>query len=159
MGATILLSSCNFGIVGSSTLWDSAKYAELRLGDSGEFQLLIECDIWMGLINPEHGSGYRKGRLFYAAFLKGDGPDFVDPDLHINGQYSPPTRGTINVDRQLQRVIIHLQNVVSEPGQPLKTEPSEANGTYPIRTVNHDPFLYAPKESTIPPAGTPQPPP
>ena len=118
------------------------QYAELRLGSDDKTEILLRADIWRGLFTP-HGFRAYDYYISYWATLHGAGPEYNNPKLNKNGLSSEQFNhvGTIKLDLEKKRVIIDLQRIVSKLGEPQKTEPSPANGTYPIRDINHEPFI------------------
>jgi hypothetical protein len=118
------------------------KYAELRLGSDDRMQVLICADVWRGQFFTPEGPRWVENYLYYWVTLRGRGPDYIDPIFHKNSPIpSEPHVGTITVDQQKREVTINLRRVVSKPGEPQRTEPSPANGTYPIKKTNRDAFL------------------
>lgn len=117
------------------------KYAELRIDNNEKMQLLICYDEWLGVVTVHGYGGYAHGIDCWAALI-GKGPVYVDPIFHENAPIPPQTyRGTITIDREHQQAIIDLRRVISNPGDPERLEAISANGTYPIRRTNHEPFL------------------
>lgn len=118
------------------------RYAELRTDSLGRTQVLIRADVWRGIFTI-HGFGGYVHNIYYWTTLKGEGTDYHDPVFNVNGLASEQFihRGTITVDRKNKRVAIDLKRVVSKPGEPEKLEPSPANGTYPIKKTNREPFM------------------
>jgi hypothetical protein len=100
---------------------------------SGTVCLKIVAKSWDPIIGPDGFGGPRED-VFYWMNLTGVGPIFRDPALDERNGH-PPLRhlGTITIDKKNSRVTIDLQRVISKPGEPLKTEPSPANGTYRIK--------------------------
>lgn len=129
-------------LTGCGSRENSEKYVELKLDEQGRSQVLIWQDVWQGLYTA-HGYGGYVHNMYYWTTLSGNGPDFVNPKLNKNGTRSEQHehRGTITVDRTKKKVVIDLQRIVSKQGEPERLEPSPANGTYPIKEINHDPFL------------------
>lgn len=120
---------------------ESEKYAELRDRGSDSLQVLIVADQQEGVFTV-HGLG--RGNLtglYYWVTLSGPGPTYADPKLYINSNTQFRHVGTITVDRGKRQVVIDLKRVVSKPGEPEKLELSPANGTYPIKKANQEPFM------------------
>ena len=117
------------------------RYAELRMSASGKIQVIVGGDTWTGLVTPHGLGGIRRG-ILCCSTLEGAGPTYLNPTLHLNAPIPrAPHLGSIEVDRVKNTVVISLERVVSASGEPQRTEPSVANGTYPIKRVTRDPFL------------------
>lgn len=99
----------------------------------GTVCVMIKAKYWEPLFTPD-GLGGSRENLQYWVNLEGDGPVYRDvPVREGNGHLPLPHLGTITIDKKNKRVIIDLQRIISKPGEPLKTEPSPANGTYRIK--------------------------
>ena len=132
-----LLVACVY-LVGCATDPDSAKrYAELRIGSEDEFQILICAEVWRGIWVHDGFGGYSKN-IFYWSNLKGRGPVYVDPNLTANSYKQNKYKGTITINRDEKQVVINLMKIVSGLGEAEKLEPCPINGTYRIKSVNHD---------------------
>jgi hypothetical protein len=101
---------------------------------SDKICLQINSPYWEPLLGPDGFGGKREMPLYFS-YLEGIGPEYRDPEFGTASSPSLKSRhlGTIMVDKQNKRVIIDLQRVVSKPGEPQRTEPSPANGTYPLK--------------------------
>jgi hypothetical protein len=122
----------------------SKRYAVLENGGPGKYYpvsqargtvcLKIMAKLWEPLITADGGVGGPREGYEYWANLVGEGPEYRDPDLAENGHFEfSHNQGTITMDKKNNKVIIDLQRIISKPGEPLKTEPSSANGTYRIK--------------------------
>jgi hypothetical protein len=99
----------------------------------GTVHLEIKTSIWVPLVGPDGFGGAREGYEYWAN-LAGEGPIYHDPDLAENGRFEfSHNQGTITIDKKDKKVIIDLHRIISKPGEPLKTEPSPANGIYRIK--------------------------
>ena len=128
---------------------DIEKYAVLRTGASGKIQMSIEGKYWTPLFTI-HGIGGYRHALFCWSTLKGDGPEYKDPVLHVNAPYLPNKHvGIITVDRTKKVVIIKLDQIV--PDSPTRgiggvnpvaqNGPSPQNGTYRIKEIIKEDFI------------------
>jgi len=111
-------------------------YAELRIGDDGKIQLLIESDQWMGIVNPlRQGGNQHWIQEWYT--LQGDGPIY---DVSQDKAEHASDTGTITIDQEHKIVTLNIE-VMPAPGSMLaQKKPNMWNGTYRITSVNHDPF-------------------
>jgi hypothetical protein len=101
---------------------------------SGTVCLKIMVKFWRPLITADGGPGGPTEGWLYWVNLTGEGPVYHDQAIHEDNGYPTPRQlGTISIDKKNKKVIIDLQQLVSKPGEPLKTEPSPANGTYRIK--------------------------
>jgi hypothetical protein len=101
---------------------------------SGTVCLKIMVKYWRPLITADGGPGGPTEGWLYWMNLTGDGPVYNDQAIHEDNGYPPLCHlGTITIDKKNKKVIIDLQRIISKPGEPVKTEPSPANGTYPIK--------------------------
>jgi len=117
------------------------KYAELRLSKESRIQVLIRSKKWEGLFNSHYGfAGYYSHSTFFWCTLEGTKTEHLNPNLIINGGGRYKYRGTIKVDRKGKSVVIALERLASKPEEPERWEASPANGTYPIKEINHEPF-------------------
>jgi len=99
----------------------------------GSLCLEICSTSWEPLLGVD-GPGGRRTGYEYWSILEGDGPVFKNPVLHENGFSRPFVNlGTITIDKKSRKVVIDLRRVVSKPDEPERTEPSPANGTYPLK--------------------------
>lgn len=73
--------------------------------------------------------------------LHGRGPVYRQFEVSRHGPAasSVPHLGTVTIDPKHQWVVIDLQEVVSKPGEPRRTEPCGANGRYPVESVTTGP--------------------
>lgn len=128
---------------------DAKKYAVLRIGASDKIQVSIEGKYWTHLFTI-HGFGGYRDVLYCWSTLKGDGPEYKDPVLHVNAPYLPNKHiGVISVDRTKRAVIIKLDQIVPDspkrgiggvdPGA--QNGPSPQNGTYRIKKIIHEDFI------------------
>jgi hypothetical protein len=82
------------------------------------------------------GFGGSGEEIQYWANLEGQGPVYRDPEVYRNGgglSWKARHRGTITVDRSKKLVVIDLNRIVSDLGEPEKLEPSGVNGSFRIR--------------------------
>ena len=108
------------------------KYATLENLATDKVKLEIKDTRWTPLVGPS-GFGGNKESLYFWATLEGAGPVYQNPELHENGPNFYQSLGTITVDRKKGTVTIELNRVLSKAGEPQRTEPSPANGTYAIK--------------------------
>ena len=100
---------------------------------TGSLCLEICSTSWVPLLGSD-GFGGRRTGYEYWSILDGAGPVYIDPVLHENGLNRPfVNRGTITIDQKKKVVIIDLRRVVSGAEEPVRTEPSPANGTYSLK--------------------------
>ncbi len=86
----------------------------------------------VGIWGPDGYVGYRTAG--YWAALDGNGPTFVNP--HFQDDSSDfRCIGTITLDTEHRKVTIQMRRVLSMPGEPERTQPHPANGTYSIETI------------------------
>lgn len=117
------------------------KYAELRISKEDRIQVLIVSKKWEGLLNAHYGfAGYYSHTTFFWTTLDGTKSEYVNPQLNINSSVQYRHRGFIKVDRQGKFVVIALERLISKQDEAERWEPSPANGTYSIKTTNHDSF-------------------
>jgi hypothetical protein len=122
-----LLAAC----VGTQPTADN-DHAELVEFGADKVEVKIETKEWGGIFGIHGFVGYQHEE--YVATLVGKGPMFTNPEFLDN----PPTNrciGTITLDRQHSRVTVNMWRIISEPGEPEKTELHPANGTYPIQSI------------------------
>jgi hypothetical protein len=101
---------------------------------SGKSLLVLNANEWMPLFGADGFGGNRRVMLYFSD-LEGDGPVFQNP---VFGEFSAPKLasrhlGTIAVNDKKGEVEINLQQIISKPGDPVKTESCPANGVYPLK--------------------------
>jgi hypothetical protein len=113
---------------------DKAQWYATLEDVSGKRVLQINSNECVPLLGSEGFGGSRRVMLYFAD-IDGDGPVYQNPKFGKNStpRLKSDCLGTINVDIKEQKVIIDLQQIISNPGEPLKTEPCPANGTYPLK--------------------------
>jgi hypothetical protein len=116
------------------------RYVELRIASDTKMQMLIRSDVWRGFVTP-HGYGGYAHNIHSWVTLDGPGPVFVDPKFTENSNTQFKHTGEITVNRPSGKVTVNLQKIVSKTGEPLRKEPSSANGIYVIKKVTREPFM------------------
>ena len=100
---------------------------------AGSLCLEICSTSWVPLVGPD-GFGGRRTGYEYWSILEGEGPVFKNPILSDRSHAHPFVgSGTITIDKKNEKVIIDLHRIVSNAGEAERTEPSPANGTYPLK--------------------------
>jgi hypothetical protein len=134
MKILIFLFSCCFimSFSGCIAVTKPPDQVELLEVDAGRHLLGIAIER-SGALLPRSGGIMGYDASSYWAELEGSGPIFVNPPF-VGGS-GEPCIGTITLDREHSEVTIKLRRIVSAPGEPLKTKPHPANGTYKINTV------------------------
>jgi len=98
----------------------------------GKLLLSITKQEWRGVYG-EHGyEGYRT--VGYWAALEGPGPTFANPHFQDNPSGFRCT-GTITLDLERMSVTVDMRRIVSGLGEPERTKPHPANGTYSIEEI------------------------
>ena len=113
---------------------DKAQWYATLDNVSDKTVLNIDANERVPLVGPDGPGGSRRVSLYFAD-LNDAGPVYSNP---VFGKSSAPELkvrclGTITVDTKSKKVIINLQQIISKPSEPLKTEPCPANGTYPLK--------------------------
>ena len=104
-------------------------YADLIVYEPEKVDVLITHREWAGLFGHHGYPGYEQRH--YRVGLRGPGPKFVNPKFQDN----PPTIecvGSVNLNREHNRVTLDMRRVVSQPGESMRTKAHPANGTYVI---------------------------
>ena len=96
------------------------------------FDISINKILWEGIVGIHGYVGYSPSH--YWAGLRGSGPVYINPIFQDN----PPRIkcvGTITLDRARNSVVVKMNRIISKEGEPLRTTPHPANGTYPIQST------------------------
>jgi hypothetical protein len=110
----------------------SSTHCILVEKEPGKLLLGFSKREWGGFYGPEGYVGYRY--VGYWAALEGDGPEYVNPHFQDNPSEFKCV-GTITLDKGQNEATVKMQRVVSKEGEPERTTPHPANGTYHIEIV------------------------
>ena len=130
----VIIVACGCAYVPPSN--DKAQwYATI---ESESDKLDINANEWVPLFNSEGLLGGTRRVRLYSADLIGPGPIYENPVLvdYNSPQWwesKPHLLGTITVDTKAKNVVVDLQQITSKAGEPVRTEPSPANGTFPFK--------------------------
>ncbi len=127
----VLLSMASVGCVSSEDSKQREHVVLIRKAP-GKQLLPIAKRERVGIWGRDGYVGYRTAG--YWAALDGNGPTFVNP--HFQDDSSDfRCIGTIKLDIEHSKVTIQMRRVVSMPGEPERTKPHPANGTYSIEAI------------------------
>jgi hypothetical protein len=127
---TIILSAGILLLGGCLIPLPPTEWAELRVSDTGQSELLLMRGMWQGGITTEGWKGYKEGPFAWC-FLQGTGPVYINPTIQPNHRPFTASLGTITIDAAHKKVVIDLHS--NDP----------INGTYRLETVKGEPlYIY-----------------
>jgi len=135
------LGAADTGAVSPPKPDTSSKPAEDTLAASLAISAKGVTALWLGVDRRSRATrrvtSWNPGVRF-GLKLEGPGPVYRKFEVHRHGAAtsSVPHEGTVTIDPKQQWVVIDLQEVMSKPGEPRRTEPCAANGRYPVESIS-----------------------
>ena len=120
--------------------YNGKPYAEIRLSEDGQYQVLIVAIKWAGLFKDFGYEGYQTYLYGYTT-LDGKSTIYTNPPfIELGFGVRHPYYGTVSVDLKTKSVSIALTSLTSTNFGTNHFENCLLNGTYQIKDINKNPF-------------------